>query len=200
MSENVKNGLLILVTVVTLANTVMIMTNDGVSYEKTPVNENAVSSAAANPNQAAVQNNMNNNNANNNQANVVKPNDGPKTSLKFAEMTHDFGQIQQNTTNKKKFQFTNTGENPLIISNAKGSCGCTVPQYPREPIAPGETGEILVEYRPGTQKNKQTKTVTITANTEPATTVLRITADVEVPEGAEQNQAGQTTQPIQIGS
>lgn len=195
MSENVKNGLLILVTIVTLANTAMIMTNDGVSYEKTAVKENTVSSAAANANQAAIPNN----NMANNEANVVQPNDGPKTSLKFAEMSHDFGNIEQNTTNKKTFTFTNTGENPLIISNAKGSCGCTVPQYPREPIAPGETGEILVEYRPGTQKNKQTKTVTITANTEPATTVLRITADVAAPEG-EENQGAQTTQPIQIGS
>lgn len=198
MSENVKNGLLILVTVVTLANTVMIMTNDGVSYEKTAVSESSMSNAAANtnPNQGDIQATMNNNNQ---QANVVEPNPGPKTSVKFAEMTHDFGKIEQNTTNNKTFTFTNTGDNPLIITNAKGSCGCTVPDYPREPIAPGETGEIEVVYRPGTQKNKQTKTVTITANTEPATTVLRITADVNP--GAD----GVSTEPqqgeaIQIGS
>ena len=66
----------------------------------------------------------------------------------------------------------------MIISNAKGSCGCTVPEYPIQPIAPGESGDIKVVYSPGTQANQQTKSITITANTEPATTVLRIKANV----------------------
>lgn len=197
MSENVKNGLLILVTIVTLANTVMIMTNDGVSYEKTPVNQSVSSNAAANVNPAANATPTNQNQTQN-QANVVDPNPGPKTTIQFAEMSHDFGDIEQNTSNEKIFTFTNTGENPLIISNAKGSCGCTVPEYPREPLAPGETGEIKVVYRPGQQKNKQTKTVTITANTEPATTVLRIMANVNPGEGGANTQP-QKGEAIQIG-
>ncbi|HRN42636.1 MAG TPA: DUF1573 domain-containing protein, partial [Vicingus sp.] len=73
---------------------------------------------------------------------------------------------------------TNTGSEPLIIENASGSCGCTVPTFPKEPIAPGKTGEIEVVYSPGTQQGAQTKTVTITANTEPITTTLNITANV----------------------
>lgn len=103
---------------------------------------------------------------------------GPPTSVKFAEMAHDFGAIEQDSENEKIFTFTNTGKNPLIIDNARGSCGCTVPEWPREPIAPGETGEIRVVYKPGKQKGKQAKTVTITANTEPRDTRLTISAEV----------------------
>ena len=94
-------------------------------------------------------------------------------------MAHDFGKINQDTENKKIFTFTNTGTEPLVISNAVGSCGCTVPSYPKEPIAPGKTGEIEVVYKPGKQKGVQSKTVTITANTEPKTTRLSISADVQ---------------------
>lgn len=113
-----------------------------------------------------------------------QPND-PKTAITFANMEHDFGKIDQNTENEYIFKFTNTGTNPLLIYKAKGSCGCTVPQYPKEPIAPGEDGEIKVVYKPGKQKNKQTKWVTVTANTEPGDTKVKIMADVqfEEPEG-----------------
>ncbi|MDR9398768.1 DUF1573 domain-containing protein [Salibacter sp.] len=104
---------------------------------------------------------------------------GPPTSVNFAQKAHDFGQIKQQTTNEKVFKFTNTGENPLIIQSAKGSCGCTVPEYPKEPIAPGDEGEIKVVYKPGKQKGRQSKTVTIQANTNPPQTVLNITANVE---------------------
>lgn len=192
MSENLKNGLLVLVAVVTIANTVMILNDDGVSYEKTAVNKSTTSNAAATPPQQN-QNNLNQNN----QANTPPEPQGPKTSIQFDEMEHDFGTIDQNTTNPKTFTFTNTGEHPLIISDAKGSCGCTVPSYPREPIPPGGTGEIEVVYRPGQQKNQQTKTVTITANTEPAQTVLRIKANVTPGENPDQNAGGSA--PVQIG-
>jgi hypothetical protein len=104
---------------------------------------------------------------------------GPTTTLAFAEMEKDFGKIKQDTKNKHIFKFTNTGTEPLIISNAQGSCGCTVPKYPTEPIAPGKTGEIEVEYSPGKQQGMQTKNVTITANTNPPTTMLTIKANVE---------------------
>ena len=103
----------------------------------------------------------------------------PKTTITFEEYAHSFGNIKQNTENKKVFSFTNTGNEPLIITNAKGSCGCTVPNYPKEPVQPGESAEIEVFYRPGKQKGNQSKTVTITANTEPAQTILNISATVE---------------------
>lgn len=104
---------------------------------------------------------------------------GPKTSMEFADMEHDFGKINQDSENKYVFKFKNTGDEPLVINGAQGSCGCTVPSYPKEPIAPGEEGDIEVVYSPGKQENQQQKTVTITANTEPTTTVLKISAFVE---------------------
>ncbi len=103
-----------------------------------------------------------------------------KTNIAFAEMTHDFGSIDQDSKNTKLFKFTNTGSEPLIIEDAKGSCGCTVPVYPKEPIKPGETGEIEVVYSPGKQQGSQSKTITITANTDPISTTLNISADVQV--------------------
>lgn len=105
---------------------------------------------------------------------------GPSTTMLFAKDLHDFGTIKQNSTdNQHTFTFTNTGTNPLIISNAKGSCGCTVPKWPKEPIPPGGTGTIEVEYKPGSQKGNQKKTVTVTANTDPPDTRLSISAVVE---------------------
>lgn len=103
----------------------------------------------------------------------------PKTMISFAKYEHDFGNIKQDSENKLQFKFTNTGTEPLIIEAANGSCGCTVPNYPKQPIPPGGTGTIDVEYKPGKQENAQTKTVTIVANTEPRETVLRLKAFVE---------------------
>ena len=109
---------------------------------------------------------------------------GPLTAMKFEVYDHDFGNIKQDTQNKKVFTFTNTGDEPLIIESAKGSCGCTVPNYPKNPIPPGEKGEIEVVYSPGKQKGVQNKNVTIVANTEPKQTILRIKAEVEEVPGA----------------
>jgi Protein of unknown function (DUF1573) len=115
---------------------------------------------------------------------------GPKTSIAFPVMQHNFGKVKQNTDNGYTFKFTNTGSIPLVISDAKGSCGCTVPDYPKEPIAPGGTGEINVMYKPGAQQGNQSKTVTVTANTEPAQTVLNISADVQVDPNAPKAEGG----------
>lgn len=103
----------------------------------------------------------------------------PKTTVTFDKYEHDFGNIKQDSENPYTFKFTNTGTEPLIIESATGSCGCTVPEYPKHPIAPGATENIKVVYKPGKQENAQTKTVTIVANTEPKETQLRIKANVE---------------------
>lgn len=66
--------------------------------------------------------------------------------IEFSKDTHDYGTINQYADGTCEFIFTNTGNAPLVISNAKGSCGCTVPSWPREPIAPGATGSIKVKY------------------------------------------------------
>jgi len=76
------------------------------------------------------------------------------------------------------FTFTNTGDKPLILESVVGSCGCTVPEYPKEPILPGESNEIKVVYKPGKQKGMQNKLVTVIANTQPKDTRLNITANV----------------------
>jgi len=104
----------------------------------------------------------------------------PKTAIKFANDLHEFGNVEVNSENKYSFTFKNSGSEPLKISNAKGSCGCTVPNWPKEPILPGESSEIEVVFRPskGQAGSKQTKTVTVSANTSPENTILKITAFV----------------------
>ena len=196
MNENVKNGLLVAIAILTLVNTVVLLTSDdGVSYERTSVAaDNMSSNAATNTTVANTAPSINN--AADNAFVPETPQMDP-TSIAFEKMEHDFGTIEQNTTNPYTFSFTNTGTEPLLISDAKGSCGCTVPDYPREPVMPGEKGEIKVVYSPGQQKNMQTKTVTITANTEPATTVLRIMANVNPGENANANDPNAGA--IQIG-
>ncbi|MFK7946712.1 MAG: DUF1573 domain-containing protein [Saprospiraceae bacterium] len=103
---------------------------------------------------------------------------GPKTNMKFSESTFNFGSVTDGEKVEHIYKFKNTGNDPLIISNAQGSCGCTVPQWPKEPIAPGKSGEIKVVFDSKGKVGKQNKTVTITANTEPATTTINITGEV----------------------
>jgi len=106
--------------------------------------------------------------------------DGPLPTMEFSEKVHDFGNITEGDVVTKVFKFKNTGEAPLIISNATSSCGCTVPSYPKDkPIAPGEEGEIEVKYNSRGKKNQDNKVVRITANTWPATNNISIKAFVE---------------------
>ena len=103
--------------------------------------------------------------------------------MQFEKTVHDFGTIDQGTAVETIFTFTNTGEAPLVIVDAKSSCGCTVPEYPKEAVAPGETGELLVKFN-GSGKNQVSKTVTITANTKAGKETLQIKAFVNPKEGA----------------
>ncbi|MBV6644718.1 MAG: DUF1573 domain-containing protein [Cyclobacteriaceae bacterium] len=107
----------------------------------------------------------------------VKP-DGPLPAFAFKEENHDFGTINEGDIVDHTFTFTNTGEAPLIISNASASCGCTVPQWPKEPIPVGGSGDIKVQFNSRNKPGIQNKTVTITANTFPTATKLRIKANV----------------------
>jgi len=98
--------------------------------------------------------------------------------MSFDKAEHDFGTIEQGAAQETKFKFTNTGNAPLIITNATSTCGCTVPEYPKNtPIAPGETGELLVKFN-GSGQNQVTKSITVSANTEKGSEVLRIKAFV----------------------
>lgn len=96
----------------------------------------------------------------------------------FQKEEHDFGTLIDGEKVTYSFRFTNTGNAPLIISNAKGSCGCTVPNYPKTPIPSGEGGTIDVTFDSKGRTGKQSKAVTITANTNPNRKVIRIHSEV----------------------
>jgi len=194
MQEQIKIGLLAVIAVTLIVNTLMSTGGNTPDYGSTNFAATIASPVSGgNPAAAGTQSNpINLNNPTNptqgnptNPTQVEPPVDPvanmPKTTMAFGKMEHDFGTVKQNSENTHLFEFTNTGDKPLQISSAKGSCGCTVPKYPTDPIPPGQTGEIEVVYKPGTQKDAQSKTVTLTANTEPITTTLRISANV-VPE------------------
>ena len=100
--------------------------------------------------------------------------------MTFDVTTIDYGSIDKGGDPIRKFKFTNTGNEPLIIKTAKGSCGCTVPTYPKEPIMPGESNVIEVRY--DTQRvGPFTKTVSLTTNETSDTHTLTIKGDVKAP-------------------
>lgn len=104
---------------------------------------------------------------------------GPTTTMEFAESSFDFGTVTDGELVSHTFSFTNTGSEPLIISDAKGSCGCTVPSKPTAPIAPGEAGEITVQFNSKNKTGARNQKVTVTANTNPAQTFIYLTGTVE---------------------
>ena len=107
----------------------------------------------------------------------VKPG-GPLPSFSFKEEDHDFGTITDGDIVEHIFKFTNNGDAPLIITKASATCGCTVPNWPKEPIAAGESGEITVKFNSRNKTGIQNKTITIVANTYPSSNKLRIRANV----------------------
>lgn len=94
--------------------------------------------------------------------------------MTFDKTEYDFGTVDEGTVVEHEYTFKNTGKAPLIVVNAKGSCGCTVPTWSKDPIAPGESGSMLVKFNTNGKPNNQTKTVTIKANTETGTETIRI--------------------------
>ena len=118
---------------------------------------------------------------------------GPTTSIAFEHTDFDFGVVDDGEKVKHTYKFKNTGNEPLIISSAKGSCGCTVPKWPTDPIAPGGEGAIEVEFDSKGKPGKQTKRVTVTANTVPAQTFLNITGTVN----KDPNAPATPTDPVQ---
>ncbi|MFK7770805.1 MAG: DUF1573 domain-containing protein [Saprospiraceae bacterium] len=109
---------------------------------------------------------------------------GPTTTIEFEEKEFDFGTIDEGEKVSHTYKFTNTGSEPLIIKDAKGSCGCTVPSWPKDPVLPGATGEMLVEFNSKGKAGSQNKRVTITANTNPGQTFINIKGEVNKAEAA----------------
>jgi hypothetical protein len=99
-------------------------------------------------------------------------------TLEFKDTTHDFGTIHEGDKVDYDFEFTNGGKSPLIVSKAIGSCGCTVAEFPREPLPPGKNGKITVRFDATNKTGPQNKTVTLTTNTTRGTEMLYITANV----------------------
>jgi hypothetical protein len=108
---------------------------------------------------------------------AIKPEEAAK--IEFEEEVFDFGDIAEGESVEHIFKFKNTGQNPLVISHAEGSCGCTVPEWPNHPIAPGDGGEIKVKFNSQGKQGEQDKTVTVSANTIPNKTKIRIVGGVE---------------------
>lgn len=100
-------------------------------------------------------------------------------SLTFDKTTHDFGEIMNGTPVETVFTYTNTGKSPLVVTDIKSTCGCTVPQgWSREPLAPGASSQFTVKFN-GKGANKVSKTITLTTNTEKGREQVRISAFIK---------------------
>jgi len=107
------------------------------------------------------------------------PKDGKYPVMTFATKVHDFGSIEANSKVNYSFTFKNTGEADLIISRAVGSCGCTIPEYPKDPIKAGDSGKIDVSFNSANKHGNQQKSVTIYTNTKAGAESLYITASIK---------------------
>lgn len=96
----------------------------------------------------------------------------------FEDRRYDFGRVTEGDVVVHVFKFRNTGKVPLVIADARSTCGCTVPKWPEAPVEPGEAGEILVRFDTKGKQNKQYKPVTITANTYPMETEVMVRGNV----------------------
>lgn len=101
--------------------------------------------------------------------------------IDFEEEEHDFGKIVQGEKVSYDFKFTNVGKGNLVISNAAASCGCTVADFPKEPIPPGKTGKITVEFNSEGKSGYTEKTITVVTNCEPNTKILKVKVDIVEP-------------------
>lgn len=118
---------------------------------------------------------------------VNNPKSAEKLGKSYAEISfetteHDFGRLLQGEMVSYSFKFKNTGNAPLVISAVNKSCGCTASEYTKQPIAPGDGGQIKITYESTGHEGIQSKTVTVVTNTNPAATALRIKAEVVKPD------------------
>ncbi|MBC7923661.1 MAG: DUF1573 domain-containing protein [Ferruginibacter sp.] len=104
--------------------------------------------------------------------------------LKFKTDLHDFGTIEEGVQATYKFEFTNVGTEPVIVSNVQASCGCTTPSWTKEPVLPGKKGEITASYNSNGRPNAFNKTITVTSNAKTPSVVLTLKGVVN-PKGAQ---------------
>ncbi len=110
---------------------------------------------------------------------IIPDQDSIAPVLELEADAYDFGKIKEGEKVEHEFKFTNTGASPLIISNVQASCGCTTPEYSKNPIAPGEKGMVKVVFNSSGQPGKQHKIVTVTSNALSTNTLLHIRGEVK---------------------
>ncbi|HQV01208.1 MAG TPA: DUF1573 domain-containing protein, partial [Bacteroidia bacterium] len=98
--------------------------------------------------------------------------------LDFEETRYHFGEVKQGEKINHTFKFTNTGNADLILATVSASCGCTVPEWNKEPIKPGEEGSIKVTFNTEGKTGMQSKTISVMSNAKPGTRVLTISAEI----------------------
>ncbi len=99
-------------------------------------------------------------------------------NIEFTEKQHDFGDVVKGETVSHKFEFKNTGTEPLIILNVQTTCGCTAPSWPKEPIPPGESGNILVNFNSTKKIGRQNKIITVYTNGQKPEDKLKIVCNI----------------------
>lgn len=112
-------------------------------------------------------------------ARTKRMHDMPKTTIQFDTTKFSFGEIKEGAVVKHAFHFKNTGTNPLLISNAVTSCGCTVPSYPKEPVPPGGEGDIVLQFNSKGKHGMQHKNVLIYSNAQEEAMSMGFDADVK---------------------
>jgi len=121
----------------------------------------------------------------------VEPQETPESTdvpqISLEETEFDFGEIHQGDKVEHVFTFTNTGNAPLVLNNVLTTCGCTAPEWPKEPIHPGESGEIKVMFNSSGKMGRQNKVITIQANIPGSTSRIKIMAMVLPPSEEESN-------------
>ena len=101
-----------------------------------------------------------------------------KAEIQFKEETIDYGKISRGSDGVRIFEFTNTGDAPLVITNVRSSCGCTIPKKPEEPILPGQTGQIEVKYDTNRAAGPFRKAITVSSNANSPTKILKIKGEL----------------------
>ncbi|MGD1980192.1 MAG: DUF1573 domain-containing protein [Flavobacteriaceae bacterium] len=101
-----------------------------------------------------------------------------KAEIQFKEETIDYGKISRGSDGVRVFEFTNTGDAPLVITNVRSSCGCTIPKKPEEPILPGQIGQIEVKYDTNRAAGPFRKAITVSSNANSPTKILKIKGEL----------------------
>lgn len=105
----------------------------------------------------------------------------PVTIITYDSSFYEFGKVMQGAMVRHTFHFTNTGKEPYLIEDVKTTCGCTVPVWTRDTIAPGGTGEVHVDFNTGGKSGRQLKIIRVVGNTEPGEMILQLSGEIKIP-------------------